>query len=289
MSHSDMNAPKVSPPFDATDWEALLHWGQFQASFLARTSHEIRSPLSSLMSLHQLILNDLCDDREEERDCIRQAYEAAARLLKMLEGAVQISKLEAGLSPLKWQSVNLQDLLNSVRVSLKLQVANRNCRLEISDLPLEDQDNLTLWSDPRLLCQALMGMVESRLYSSGNPKIQLSCHWDPDSDQVIFQLQDDRSRSEWETLQHWLENAATLQTQFNEQIQNNLQAQGIPDLQSIPDIQAYFSGQHNFLTSYALTQKLQGHLSFHLSDSPEHPNGLQLQFPQSGPHLPENP
>ena len=39
----------------------------FKGGFLARISHELRSPLSQLTSLHQLILNDLCEDPQEER------------------------------------------------------------------------------------------------------------------------------------------------------------------------------------------------------------------------------
>jgi signal transduction histidine kinase len=32
-----------------------------KSSFLARVAHELRSPLSSMISLHQIILADLCE------------------------------------------------------------------------------------------------------------------------------------------------------------------------------------------------------------------------------------
>ena len=38
-----------------------LELAQFKGGFLARSAHELRSPLSSLMGLHQLILTGLCD------------------------------------------------------------------------------------------------------------------------------------------------------------------------------------------------------------------------------------
>ena len=37
---------------------------QFKSGYLAKTAHELRSPLSSLMGLHQLILVDLCEDTQ---------------------------------------------------------------------------------------------------------------------------------------------------------------------------------------------------------------------------------
>ena len=54
---------------------------QFKGGFLARTSHELRSPLSSLIGLHQLIVSDLCDDPEEEREFVAQAYQYALKLM----------------------------------------------------------------------------------------------------------------------------------------------------------------------------------------------------------------
>ncbi len=50
--------------------------GQYKAGFLARTFHELGSPLTSLISLYQLILSDLCDSPAEERDCIAQAQQS---------------------------------------------------------------------------------------------------------------------------------------------------------------------------------------------------------------------
>src|SRR4028118_383672 len=56
---------------------------QFKSGFLARTSHELRSPLSSVIGLHQLILSDLCDSPEEEREFVAQANASALKLVKL--------------------------------------------------------------------------------------------------------------------------------------------------------------------------------------------------------------
>jgi signal transduction histidine kinase len=73
-------------------YEMAKEMSQFKAGFLARTSHELRSPLSSLIGLHQLILQDLCDSPEEERQFVAQANTSALKMVKVLDDLVKVSK-----------------------------------------------------------------------------------------------------------------------------------------------------------------------------------------------------
>jgi signal transduction histidine kinase len=57
-------------PGDLDYWRAI-ELAQFKAGFLARTSHELRSPLNGMISGLQLILSDLCDDAAEEREYVK--------------------------------------------------------------------------------------------------------------------------------------------------------------------------------------------------------------------------
>jgi hypothetical protein len=110
---------------------------QMKSGFLAQTSHELRSPLSSLMSLLQLILNDLCEDPQEERDFLHQAYGAAQRLMEMIDELVKVSKMTTGAIALQYSPVEMNILLEEVYALTHLQAANRNIALtlEKSDRP----------------------------------------------------------------------------------------------------------------------------------------------------------
>src|ERR671932_28169 len=65
-------------------YEMAKEMSQFKAGFLARTSHELRSPLSTMFGTLQLILSDLCDDPAEEREFVEQAHVAALKLVKLI-------------------------------------------------------------------------------------------------------------------------------------------------------------------------------------------------------------
>ncbi len=113
-----------------------LERAQFQGGFLARSAHELRSPLSSLMGLQQLILADLCDDPAEERLCVAQSYEAAQNLHRLMDQLIRIAKLEQGSQRLDIQPIALDVLLEDVESFVQLQVADRNARLHL-ELPAQ--------------------------------------------------------------------------------------------------------------------------------------------------------
>ncbi|HBE52947.1 MAG TPA: sensor histidine kinase, partial [Cyanobacteria bacterium UBA11369] len=69
---------------------------QFKAGFLARVSHELRSPINSLIGLQQLILSDLCEDPAEEREFVAQANASALRMVALLDAILNVARTEYG-------------------------------------------------------------------------------------------------------------------------------------------------------------------------------------------------
>jgi signal transduction histidine kinase len=147
----------TSPQPAPLDYWRLLLIAQFKAGFLARVSHELRSPLSSLMGLQQLILNDLCDDAAEERYCVAQSYEAAQRLLGMMEVLVKVSKLEQGRIPLTIAPVNLLDCLDEVTMVIQMPLHDRNVRLQMGEVAPE----LTVLADGGALQQVFISLLDA--------------------------------------------------------------------------------------------------------------------------------
>ena len=144
-----------APPLFVQRLEALA---KFKAGFLAKTSHELRAPINQIIGLHQLILEDLCEDPAEERQFLRQSFEAAQQVLKNLDLLISISKLDVGLAQPELQPVELKDLWVQVELSSGMLAKNRNCRLILSD-PADK----VLWSDIQWLVQALTLLIEGAI------------------------------------------------------------------------------------------------------------------------------
>lgn len=130
---------------------------QFKAGFLVRTSHELRSPLNSLIGLHQLILSDLCDDPTEEREFVAQAYQSALKLINLIDEILGVARIEHGTSQMEIQPVSLAQMLKEVYNLTHLLAANRNLPLQLS--PPEPE--IYISADPRWLRQVLVNLVDT--------------------------------------------------------------------------------------------------------------------------------
>ncbi|OKH26030.1 hypothetical protein NIES593_02835 [Hydrococcus rivularis NIES-593] len=133
--------------------------GQFKSGFLARTAHELRSPLSSLIGLHQIILSNLCDNPQEERDFLAQSYQSAQQFLKLLDELIEVSKIDCGAIELEIQPVYLTQVFSELHQFTYLQAKNRRLDLEI----VSPSPNLRVMADYQRLVQILVNLVDTSI------------------------------------------------------------------------------------------------------------------------------
>jgi hypothetical protein len=183
-------------------YQLALKMCQFKAGFLTRTAHELRSPLNSLIGLHQLILSDLCDDPAEERAFIAQAHQSALKLMNLMDRVIDISRLEHGSSQLEIQPLNLAELLTEVYNSIDLLAANRNLRLQL----LLPETEIYVLADPRWLQQALMNLLDIYCTQMQEGKITISTQPHPNTKEVQIWLDAPLPEQIWSELINTFQN-----------------------------------------------------------------------------------
>ncbi|MGB5714679.1 MAG: HAMP domain-containing sensor histidine kinase, partial [Waterburya sp.] len=151
-------------------YQMAAQMSQFKAGFLARTSHELRSPLSSMIGLHQLILSDLCESPEEQKEFIAQAYHSALKLMKLIDEIVAVSKTEYGSNSLDLESLRLAEIFTEIDRLTHLQAANRNLKLEIVNPDTE----VHVFADRSRLIQLIFNLIDSGISLMKTGKIILS-------------------------------------------------------------------------------------------------------------------
>jgi signal transduction histidine kinase len=156
-----------------SSWQAV-EMAQFKAGFLARTSHELRSPLNGLISGLQLILSDLCDDVDEEREYVKIAHDSALKLVELMDQVMLVSKVEMGSQSLKMQAVDLDILLQEVYFLTRMQAKNRNIRYEI---PMLD-DEVEVIADMNILRQALMSLIDGAVLMMDEGSITVETYFE---------------------------------------------------------------------------------------------------------------
>ncbi|TAF51062.1 MAG: sensor histidine kinase [Oscillatoriales cyanobacterium] len=181
----------------------------FKAGFLARTSHELRSPLSSMIGTLQLILSDLCDDPAEEREFVEQAHGAALKLVKLIDEIISVAKTEHGTDKMDIEPIQLAKVFDEIDDLTYLQAANRSIRLEI----LPPDPGIYVLADLPRFRQVLVHLIDTAIAQMEEGSISVSAHSSPESGCVHIWVDDQRSVSawseSWDLLKHDLELDAT--------------------------------------------------------------------------------
>ncbi|HEY9884073.1 MAG TPA: HAMP domain-containing sensor histidine kinase [Thermosynechococcaceae cyanobacterium] len=150
---------------------------QFKGGFLARTSHELRSPLNGMIGMQQLILEDLCNNPEEERAFIAQANQAALKMIKVLDTVLDVARLEHGRLKMELQPLQLAELLETIHNLTHLQAVDRSLQLQVI---VPDAD-LYVLADPHRLQRVLLHLVDGTIAQMQEGSIQISVFVSPGS------------------------------------------------------------------------------------------------------------
>ncbi|QIR37366.1 HAMP domain-containing histidine kinase [Tolypothrix sp. PCC 7910] len=165
-------------------YEMAKEMSQFKAGFLARTTHELRSPLNGLIGLHQLILSDLCENPEEEREFVAQAHERALKLLKLIDEVLNVARVEHGTNKLDIQPLSLKEVLQEVDKLTYMLAANRNFKLQVSP----PDPGIYVLADPRWLRQVLISLVDTSISQMEEGGISISSSLSPSKNSVYIWL-----------------------------------------------------------------------------------------------------
>jgi K+-sensing histidine kinase KdpD len=189
-------------------YQMAIQWSQFKAGFLARISHELRSPLSSLIGLHQLILSDLCESPEEQREFLSQAHQSALKLMRLIDEVVDIAKTSYGTKKLDVESVPLAEIFNDVESLTYLQAANRNLKLQI----VPPDSSVRILVDRARTIQLLAILIDGGIDSLKEGKIQMTAHPSADSSFIDICIDIESSPQVWSDPTDLLQNNSSSPT-----------------------------------------------------------------------------
>lgn len=170
-----------------------LELAQFRGGFLARTSHELRSPLNKVISLQQMILEELCDNPAEEREFVAEAYAASLKLLEYLDFLTHISKIDAGRLQPDLQEIALAPVFQQVQSLTELQAANRNLKLTV-EVP---DEAVHVWADAGWLQNTLVTLIGLAIDDSDRGTIRLDCDASRSPDIAYIWLESDCPIIHW--------------------------------------------------------------------------------------------
>ncbi len=127
---------------------------QAKSRYISAVSHELRTPLNSILGYAQLLDEDptLPPQRRQAVGVIRRGGE---HLLSLVEGTLDLARIEAGKLALEPRAVALPQLLTQVAQMFELQAAHKGLRFEADIGPLP----ALVRADERRLAQILINLL----------------------------------------------------------------------------------------------------------------------------------
>jgi len=140
-----------------------------KGQFLANVSHEIRTPMNAILGLGHLLQRTDLDQRQ--RDYVAKSATAARSLLGLVDGLLDLSKIEAGRLELESVPFDLDQVLGDLGQLLILRASEKGLELVLDAGPEVPR---TLSGDPFRLGQVLTNLVGNAIKFTDRGEVVVS-------------------------------------------------------------------------------------------------------------------
>ena len=137
--------------------EAVERARKVQRDFLANVSHELKTPLTSLIGFSQALVDDSLLNEGERHRAATIVHEESERVLRMAQELLDLARVEAGSISLHITSVDLGGQLQQELEIVRPRAASRRLKLDLNvpdDIP-------PVAADPERLHQVLDNLLDN--------------------------------------------------------------------------------------------------------------------------------
>jgi two-component system sensor histidine kinase RpfC len=163
-----------------TEKERAEQASQEKSRFIANVSHEIRTPLNAIVGFSSMM--NKVHDVAEQREMINRIKEASDSLMDLVEGVLDISRIESGYVRIRRSVIDLPALLDSVGGMFSLQVLKKGVSY---DTRVDDTVPQHIIGDTQRLRQTLVNLIGNAVKFTDQGHIHVSAT-------IVTRVGDDR-------------------------------------------------------------------------------------------------
>ena len=141
---------------------------QFKTDILSMVAHDLRNPLAFLYMTLEMMTHSTWNLPEQTRaGLLNDCYEETDRLLKMIDDLSELSKIDTGHIEVDPEEVNVEDLVQSSLISMKIFAK----RSELTLYQSVPKILPPIWGDKDKLVQILINLVSNAIKFSSTGAI----------------------------------------------------------------------------------------------------------------------
>jgi len=161
--------------------EAAEEASRLKSEFLANMSHEIRTPLNAIVG-YSALLAEPETDRANRAEWSRVVRVNGRHLLELLDGILDLSKVEAGVLDLRRQFVDLASVLRELGRMMAPRAEEKGLSFSIE---VRDGVPRSFDGDALRIRQVLINLLSNAIKFTDTGRVQLILENGPDHDVVV--------------------------------------------------------------------------------------------------------
>jgi Na+/proline symporter/signal transduction histidine kinase len=114
--------------------ERLQELDRLKDDFISTVTHELRTPLTSIRAFSEILLDNPDLDAEERAQFLRTVVDETARLTRLINQVLDLSKLESGLADWQIEPVDLSEVVHASVSTVSQLLRDKGVSVEL-DLP----------------------------------------------------------------------------------------------------------------------------------------------------------
>lgn len=159
---------------------------KMRQDFLASVSHELKTPITVLRGLIEMMMAGLVSTKEQSQSCLTQMNKNILGMQRLVQDLFELSRLQNADFTIEKSELNLLDPLNDAIDAAKQMAKSKN--IAISIVREEKSSPIILYGDYGRLRQMFLTVLDNAVkFSPKNEKITVTVEQKENSWQVIVQ------------------------------------------------------------------------------------------------------
>lgn len=138
----------------------LLELDRLKSDFISNVTHDLKTPLASITEANQLLLDGAAGSvSSQQQHLLTIIKEDSARLIKLVETIIDLSKMESGLLNYDLRLADISLLIRETMESVRLLARSKNIRMAFSP----DDSIPAILIDDDKMTQALINLLSNAI------------------------------------------------------------------------------------------------------------------------------
>ncbi len=159
---------------------------KLQKEFVANVSHELKTPITTIKSYTETLLDGALEERQLAEDFLSTINSESDRMARLVSDLLRLSRMDYEQTKWKKEIINISDMLLLTVKKLSIQAKNKNIKLHVKQTP----DNMNVLFDRDGLEQILLNIAGNAVkYTSENGNVWIKAY--KEAKNIYISIKDD--------------------------------------------------------------------------------------------------